>query len=214
MIWLLALGIAFSLDRAVAEWVKQSVPIDKHNHLTKVIIEIVKLPGWGYFTLVVAILVGLFHRRHWHGAIGLTLSGVAVGAAYSLIKWTAGRHRPVIAITPFAFQPFPKGIAGLFREQALCFPSGHASLAFATAASLAVLIPRWRWTFFTLALVVGAERVLENAHYVSDVVAGAGMGTLLGWLVTRTVLAFDRSNRDSGPDRSESRLYRSGSTAR
>ncbi|MDB5173547.1 MAG: phosphoesterase PA-phosphatase related protein [Phycisphaerales bacterium] len=201
--WLLALGVAFSLDRAVAEWVKQSVPIDKRQHLTKLFIEIVKLPGWGWFTLVAVILLGIFHRRHWYGAAGLALSGVAVGAAYSLIKWTAGRHRPVKGITPFVFEPFPKGIIGLFKEDALCFPSGHASLAFATAASLAVLLPRWRWAFFAFAAAVGVERVLENAHYVSDVVAGAGIGALLGWLITRTALALQKTGGDAGSDLSD-----------
>ncbi|MDB5330758.1 MAG: phosphoesterase PA-phosphatase related protein [Phycisphaerales bacterium] len=197
--WLLALAVAFSIDRAVAEWVKTAVPIDKRQHLTKLVIETIKLPGWGWFTLGVAILLGLFHRRRWYGAAGLALSAVAVGVTYGLIKWTAGRHRPVKGIAPFVFKPFPGGLTGLFKEEALCFPSGHALLSFATAASLAVLLPRWRWAFFAVAAAVGAERVLENAHYVSDVVAGAGMGTLLGWLITRTVLAIQKANGDGAP---------------
>jgi membrane-associated phospholipid phosphatase len=36
--------------------------------------------------------------------------------------------------------------------------------------------PRWGWFFIPLAALVGAERVLENAHYFSDVVGGAGLG--------------------------------------
>jgi undecaprenyl-diphosphatase len=197
--WLLALAVAFSIDRAVAEWVKAAVPLDKREQLTKLVVDIIKLPGWGGFTLAVAVLLGLFHRRRWYGAAGLALSAVSVGVANALIKWTAGRHRPVKGIAPFVFKPFPGGLTGLFKEEALCFPSGHALLSFATAASLSVLLPRWRWAFFAIAAAVGAERVLENAHYVSDVVAGAGMGTLLGWLITRTVLAMQKANRDGAP---------------
>jgi membrane-associated phospholipid phosphatase len=55
-------------------------------------------------------------------------------------------------------------------------------MAFAAAFCFAVALPRWSAAFFTWAILVALERVLENAHYVSDVVAGAGLGIGCGWL--------------------------------
>ncbi len=39
-----------------------------------------------------------------------------------------------------------------------------------------------------VAMVTAAERVIENAHYLSDVVAGAGLGMAVGWGVTSVIL--------------------------
>jgi membrane-associated phospholipid phosphatase len=102
---------------------------------------------------------------------------------YTVCKWTAGRQRPVKLIDPLRFNPFPNGWRGFLDEPNMSFPSGHTCLAFATAASLGICVPRWRFVFYPLAAVVAAERVAENAHYVSDVVAGAGLGTLSAYLV-------------------------------
>src|SRR4029079_7323059 len=85
------------------------------------------------------------------------------------------------------FHPFKDGFSGLIHQKALAFPSGHASLAFATAAAVALWFPRWRWPAFIVAAVVGLERIAENAHHVSDVVAAAALGIVCGqlakWLV-------------------------------
>ena len=193
-IWLALLAVAFALDRAVAQWVHDTVPVDKKNHLTRNILEFVKLPGWFYTTLCIAVLLIWLHRRHWAAGLSLILSGMGVGVLYSLIKWVAGRHRPVRGIDPWAFHPFVGGVSGLWREPNLCFPSGHASLAFASAACLSLLIPRWAWAFFVIAGMTAAERVLENAHYLSDVVMGAGLGAAIGGGI-----AFATLNRTTPP---------------
>ena len=57
------------------------------------------------------------------------------------------------------------------------FPSGHSSSIFATATSLSYA---YGWLAgvpaFTLATAISAARVSENTHWLSDVVAGAGIG--------------------------------------
>jgi membrane-associated phospholipid phosphatase len=82
------------------------------------------------------------------------------------------------------------GWNGLFRQPALSFPSGHATLAVATAVSLTILLPRWRWIWFLIALMVAVERVLENAHFVSDVVAGVGVGTVSALLANHLLKRY------------------------
>jgi membrane-associated phospholipid phosphatase len=188
-IWIIAFAAALALDRQVAEHIHHAKvpPINRLGWLAWAL----KLPGYFPVTLVVAGVLGFFHRRSWAVAIPLILSGPLVGIAYTLLKWIVGRRRPVIVITPFAFHPFAHGLTGLIHaESGLSFPSGHTALAFASATCLAATFPRWAMLFFLVAVAVGVERVLENAHYVSDVVAGAGVGTLCAWAAMQLSAAF------------------------
>ncbi len=66
------------------------------------------------------------------------------------------------------------------------FPSGHTSRSFAAAATLynrqgrTIGIPA-----FVVAGFVGLARVEGNKHFWSDVAAGAALGTITGFLITR-----------------------------
>lgn len=176
-VWIGAFGAALGADRAVAQWVHGAHLYNKRD----LAIRLLKLPGTFWFALGIAALIAIFHSRSWRAAAPLLFSGPLVGFAYILMKWSAGRHRPDKIIAPFDLHPFARGIVGLIHaESGLSFPSGHAAMAFATAVCLAAAWPRAAGLFFAVAAAVGAERVLENAHYLSDVVAGAGVGVLCG----------------------------------
>ena len=144
---------------------------------------VLRFPGHFAFTTAVALALLMWHAQHWHGAARLLCSGALAGLAVWLAKWVVGRTRPLKGIDSFAFHPCERGLIGLFDNKNLSFPSGDAALAFATAACLAILIPRWRVPSFAGAAVVAAQRVLVNAHHVTDVVAGAAVGILAAWIV-------------------------------
>lgn len=61
-------------------------------------------------------------------------------------------------------------------------PSGHTAQAFAAAAFLSEEYgKRYKWVpylSYTLASTVGALRIMNNKHYLSDVLIGAGIGLL------------------------------------
>ena len=59
------------------------------------------------------------------------------------------------------------------------FPSGHTMNAFAVATLVTVHVPMAAPLAFAVAASVGASRVVLELHYVSDVAAGATLGTLL-----------------------------------
>jgi membrane-associated phospholipid phosphatase len=203
--WLAVLAAAALVDRPVAEWVKSRAAdtvhspwhmlFDKHS----IAMTMLRLPGYFYFTMAVAAVLWIMHVWRWRAAALVLLSGILGGLLYSVVKWLVGRHRPVKGIDPFHFTPLAGGWIGLFRSPPnLSFPSGHATLSFATAAALAVVLPTWRRAFFLAASLVAAERVLENAHYVSDVVAGAGFGVVSACLVEHWLKAI--STRPRGFD--------------
>ena len=53
--------------------------------------------------------------------------------------------------------------------------------------SLGIVLPRLRPLWWTLAVIVGLERIAENAHYPSDVVAGAALGVGVALLANKMV---------------------------
>lgn len=178
--WSGALITAMILDRPVAQYVQDKGWGNKRLWTADTVFwtDLLKLPGDFIVTIVLSLLLLVFHRRRFEAA-GLIAGAGAMLGLNSFLKWIIGRRRPLVGIDPFNIQWFIGGIPGLLgAEKNLSFPSGHTALAFANAMALTVLMPRGRWLYFGLATVVAAERVCENAHYVSDVVAGAVTGVL------------------------------------
>ena len=66
------------------------------------------------------------------------------------------------------------------------FPSGHTSRTFAIAAALAERHgARAAWIAYPLATLVGLSRIETDAHWASDVAAGAALGIAIGRTVAR-----------------------------
>jgi undecaprenyl-diphosphatase len=101
------------------------------------------------------------------------LAAVAVGdlLAYG-IKEATGRPRP------FRRYPEPRPLGHVPHDPS--FPSGHATMAFASATVLSYFKPRWAPAFFLLAVAIGYSRVYVGVHYPLDVLGGALLGLLIG----------------------------------
>lgn len=118
------------------------------------------------------------------------LAGVSTASLVSeVLKRSLGRERPRDTADPFRFEPFSGHAA---------FPSGHATVAFALAGAVAAETGnRWlRAGAWGLAIGVGWSRINAGAHWYSDVVAGAVVGRLVGYHVTRWARA--RLRGDAG----------------
>lgn len=107
--------------------------------------------------------------------------GVTAGA-YNGLKHVSQRDRPFVAHAVTLRVP-PATASTLGSESS--FPSGHAANAFMVAAMFASLLRRRlvRYGLFGLATVVAFSRVYLGVHYPSDVLAGAGMGLVVTWLL-------------------------------
>jgi membrane-associated phospholipid phosphatase len=198
--WTIAFIIALLLDARVAEFARAS-------GLARAIegsrtADVIKIPGNFWFTLAVAALLWLFRRSGWKCSVFVILTGVVSGAN-ALLKWIVGRTRPFKLpgthnLRPFELHPFWHGISGLFNQRDLSFPSGHECTAAALAAAIVVVWPRGAWFFIALAVLVGIERVAENAHYFSDVVAAAGFSMLCVALLNRALSKWIKTPRQQG----------------
>lgn len=67
----------------------------------------------------------------------------------------------------------------------LSFPSGHSSNAFTVASVVARHYPKLAIPTYGLATYIAVSRIAANKHFLSDVVAGAGLGWGIGRVVVR-----------------------------
>ncbi len=102
---------------------------------------------------------------------GVTAAALAVQKA---LKKAAGRPRPCeVAGGPPQRAPIP---------DAGSFPSGHTLHAVMAAVAAAGLLPSLAAALALLAFLMGLSRVALGVHYPSDVLAGAALGGLAGWV--------------------------------
>lgn len=137
-----------------------------------------KLERFGTVTVIVPTVgtlavVGLLTGRKQLSNVALNTTEAVVMATVVVqgLKFAAGRERPRDDLDRRGgdFAPFSGNDA---------FPSGHTAAAFAFATSLGDAIHRpWaRVGLYALATGTAWARVAQEAHWVSDVVAGAAVG--------------------------------------
>jgi len=64
-------------------------------------------------------------------------------------------------------------------------PSGTAAISCAILAVLWSQSPRWRAGGFLIITLLNLAVIVNNYHWVSDVVAGAFLGSTIGWMTVR-----------------------------
>jgi membrane-associated phospholipid phosphatase len=111
------------------------------------------------------------------GADGIEAAIFSAGFVTPLLKELVGRPRPNAGRGSADIEPISRNAS---------FPSGEATEAFTLAAVVAAHTDSvvLRGVAWGLAGLVGWERVTLNAHWASDVVAGALIGTAVGTWVT------------------------------
>jgi membrane-associated phospholipid phosphatase len=126
-------------------------------------------PVWSTVFVTGMFTAGRFsHGSRFRAMTYDMLDATIVNFGYTeLIKVAVGRERPN-------------------GEDNKSFPSGHTSNSFALAA---VAERHYGWKLgapaYLLAGVVGASRLQQDKHYLSDVVAGATLGYIVGRTVVR-----------------------------
>lgn len=134
-------------------------------------------------SLWLPLLVGAVAMAGDHSFLfGAAVGGMAAGVAsvlVQLVKVTVRRARPSMAFC----------LAHTLDRYS--FPSGHSSAAFAVAAASLLVAPALFPVILLLAAVVAFSRVYLGVHYPSDVLTGAVLGTVLGFLTATTSFAVD-----------------------
>lgn len=128
--------------------------------------------------------------------LGFIFFAIAVPVlAVAIIKRLIGRARPSVwdVTDPYSYEPL------IFAPDYTSMPSGHTTNAFAVAIAIGAVFPMARLPMWIFALVIAGSRVIVDAHFPSDVVAGAVVGTA-GALLVRSWFAARRFGFTVGSD--------------
>jgi undecaprenyl-diphosphatase len=127
--------------------------------------------GWLWFAMGAIILLFGGEER-FHAAGAAALAAFCGTALFMLLKKRAARTRPC-AIEPHCW-------AKLLPPDQFSFPSGHSITAFAVAVPLSLYYPPLTIGLLFCACSVAASRIMLGLHFLSDVIAGCAIGTVLG----------------------------------
>lgn len=186
LIGLAVVGTAAVLDRPLQN------AVQRHRNRTSDKVTRVFEPFGAEYSLAVLggfYLAGVITDDRKANAVaqdGLAASLIASGLITPVLKLTVGRSRPAQDEGTHRFRPFGGNAS---------FPSGHVTQAFAVASVIAAHYePLWiKTTAYGVASLVGYSRVYHNAHFASDVLAGAAIGLLVG----TSLVAFNERLRGS-----------------
>ncbi len=173
----------------VVSYLFWDIPLTKYcrelSPVVKNIADVITRLGISTWYIVASIILYIFFRYIYKNNLNafrslfIFLSLCIAGIFADMLKLIAGRYRPIDLINHgyFGFKFFRTGY------EFASFPSGHAQTAFTLATALTILFPRWGISLFIVAGAVGISRIIITSHYLSDVIAGAGIGILLTLVV-------------------------------
>ena len=132
--------------------------------------------GWLWGAVGIALLCSsdTMRFRAFEAAGSAVAAGIAI---FHSIKRRVCRPRPR-DLEPHCW-------AFIATRDKFSFPSGHSTTAFAVAMSVGSFYPEIMPVLIVLAANVAISRVIVGMHFLSDVLAGAGMGALLGYIAFR-----------------------------
>lgn len=128
--------------------------------------------GWLWYIMSLVILVFGGPDRY----AALLSAGVASSSGTLLflaLKRTAKRQRPC-AIAEHCW-------AKLLPPDQFSFPSGHSINAFAFAVAFSLYFPIWTVGLLFCAFSIAISRIILGMHFLSDIIAGAALGTILAY---------------------------------
>jgi undecaprenyl-diphosphatase len=128
--------------------------------------------GWLWYAMGALVVLDGGPARF--RAVLAAVLAVAVGIALFLqLKRACNRRRPC-TMEPHCW-------ATLLPPDQFSFPSGHTITAFSVAVSLSVFYPPLLIGLLFTAFSVALSRILLGMHFLSDVLAGATIGSILGY---------------------------------
>jgi membrane-associated phospholipid phosphatase len=168
-----------------------------HNSLINSLSPVITQLGNGNFSCALFGGFGIYHfisgnEKTWDVAkVGIE-SFFLSGATVQILKNIFSRQRPSEATKNGGkwngvFSRYKKRNKGETIADFDSFPSGHTTTAFAAASTLSYFYPDGAVPYiaYSLATAIAVSRVMEQTHWVSDCVLGAGLGYLSTLLVVK-----------------------------
>lgn len=182
-----AIGGLMAADHDIQKWFQRN-----RTRTTQDIADAFECMGDGILPLNVALVVaGYLFRGQESGSmllrtslVGIEAQALAGGLTY-LAKFAVGRKRPEDDPRGQSFEPF--------QSFGRSFPSQHATQAFAFAAVFSQQYGQPVSFFaYSFATAISLQRIHDNRHFASDVVAGGLLGYAIGKALAKRHKTVDR----------------------
>lgn len=117
----------------------------------------------------------------------VVIPAAAAGVTLAKKDWTGGKQLFLSLLTAAVVTEGLKAVVHEKRPDGgdHSFPSGHTSISFASASYLQI---RYGWRYgipaYLAAAFVGYSRVESDEHWTKDVLGGAAIGIVSGWIFT------------------------------
>ena len=172
-----------ALDSALLLQVQDTV---RTGFLSALLVPVSRAGDMGIFWIALCVLLLVLRRTRRGGA--LTLCGLAVEFAVCdlVLKRLVLRPRPYLVV---------QGLVCLVPpESSTSFPSGHAASSFVCAYLLTCIFGKKGALAYIPAALIAVSRVYVGVHYLSDVLAGMALGTLVGAAVWAAVCSYQKKH--------------------
>jgi len=176
-----AIAVSFHFDNSVREFMLQHQTPGMRNFMRYVSF----FGDWPTHAAVGLVLLGLAWRRgseEWTRIfLAMLLAIMLAGVTGTVIKRTVPRARPSVHTDTRWGGP-------RFSSKYHSFPSGHVGASTAFFGVLLIARRRVGLACLPIPILIGFSRMYIGAHYLSDVVCAAVLGTLCALVVAHFLL--------------------------
>jgi undecaprenyl-diphosphatase len=129
--------------------------------------------GDGWLWCALGLILVVYGGQLRFEAIGAGVGSAFVGICiFRVLKKASHRKRPC-EIEPHCW-------ASILPPDKYSFPSGHSITSFGVAISVGMFYPELQVCLLAAAFLIAASRIILGMHFLSDVLAGSAIGTILG----------------------------------
>lgn len=191
------------MEHAILLWIQEHV---RNDALTGFFRHITRLGDLGIFWIIIclllfagAVITQIRNRKTSHSGNPFLRPALTCFLALLscflfsniLLKNIVCRVRP--------YDRLPDLIVLTRKPGDFSFPSGHTAFSFAGAVALLLSVPekcrRPAILFVILAVLIGFSRIYLGVHYPTDVLAGALIGSLCGWIASVIINRIEDKKR-------------------